>query len=372
MKTTRIETFDDWKSYFDWWLDDIGYDRRMLEGFELSVQFGDTGTKEIEFGHFRGQPKWERVIDIPDQRIRDYLNHIIVVQGDTEFASVEQQKHLYENAPSDYDRYALQRVNVEEMRHGWQMCYLLVKYFGHSGKIEAQKLLERRANRGSRILDAFNEPVVNWLDFFTYTDFVDRDGKFQLRMLSISAFAPLSRSMPPMLKEESFHLGTGHNGLKRILSAGRIPSFMIQKYLNKWIPRAYDLFGTDHSSSARWFYTWGLKGRYDEHEAPEPDLDSLNEHNREEYRNEVQKLIDQLNRLIPEGQPRLIVPDKRFNRRIGEYSGLCFSVEGEPMESSEYKEYLAKVLPTTEDEKLLAELTRDPGWITEKKLPQIV
>ena len=153
---------------------------------------------------------------IPNQSIRDALMNLIVYQGDTEFASVEQQKNLLDTAPTEYDRKALIRVNSEEMRHGWQMCYLLVNYFGDSGKLEARKLLERRAFRGDRLLDSFNAPVNNWLDFFTYTEFVDRDGKYQLTMLSHSSFAPLAESVTAMLKEEHFHMFTGHTGLTRI------------------------------------------------------------------------------------------------------------------------------------------------------------
>ena len=84
-------------------------------------------------------------------------------------------------------------------------------------------MLERTADEGNRLLGSFNEIVAHWLDFFTYAQFIDRDGKFQLKMLSTSAFTPLSRSMGPMLKEESFHLGTGNNGLLRIIKAGRVP-----------------------------------------------------------------------------------------------------------------------------------------------------
>ena len=112
---------------------------------------------------------------------------------------------------------------VEEMRHGWQMCHLLVNYFGETGKIEARKLLERRSWQNNRLLGSFNVDVDNWVDFFTYTEFVDRDGKFQLNMLSTSGFAPLARSMGPMLREEGFHLGTGHMGLQRIVKGGRVP-----------------------------------------------------------------------------------------------------------------------------------------------------
>ena len=218
----------------------------------------------------RAKSKWERVGQIPNQSIRDALLTLIVYQGDTEFASVEQQKNLLDNAPTEYDRQALIRVNSDEMRHGWQMCYLLVKYFGDTGKLEARKLLERRASEQQRLLGSFNQPVNNWLDFFTYTQFVDRDGKFQLTMLSHSAFAPLARSVSAMLKEEFFHMFTGNTGLTRIVRANRIPIPIIQKYFNKWLSTAYDLFGTDHSSSAQWAYVWGIKGRFDEATAGDP------------------------------------------------------------------------------------------------------
>src|SRR5881396_4040999 len=284
----KISTFDDWIDYFRQWQKDIGYDPALLGDYNFETKLGELHTPEIEFGDFKGQTKWQRVTQIPNQSIRDALMNLIVYQGDTEFASVEQQKNLLETAPTEYDRQALTRVNSEEMRHGWQMCYLLVNYFGDSGKLEARKLLERRAFRGDRLLGSFNAPVNNWLDFFTYTQFVDRDGKFQLTMLSHSSFLPLARSMPPMLKEESFHLGTGNHGLHRVVKAGRVPISIVQKYFNKWLPTSYDLFGTDHSSSAHWAYVWGLKGRYDERQSEQQaDLDDLNDYNRHLYQKEV-------------------------------------------------------------------------------------
>ena len=121
------------------------------------------------------------------------------------------------------------RVMIEEMRHGWQMCALLMEHFGYSGKVEAQKMLERRAFENKRLLGAFNVDVDNWMDFFTYTDFVDRDGKFQLQMLKYSAFAPLGRSMSYMLREEAFHMGTGNDGLRaRGASRRKVPAWLIQ------------------------------------------------------------------------------------------------------------------------------------------------
>jgi benzoyl-CoA 2,3-epoxidase subunit B len=246
------------------------------------------------------------------------------------------------------------------------MCYLLVNYFGDSGKLEARKLLERRAFRGDRLLGSFNAPVKNWLDFFTYTEFVDRDGKYQLTMLSHSAFAPLAESVTAMLKEEHFHMFTGHTGLTRVLRAGQIPVAIVQKYFNKWLSTAYDLFGTDHSSSANWAYVWGLKGRYDEHEATEAaDKERLNDLARDHYMAESSKLIDQLNQLIPEGQPKLSAPDLKFNRSIGEHVGKSFSVTGELLSPEAYKKHLTEALPTAEDEQLLNDIMKGKEWVSQ-------
>jgi benzoyl-CoA 2,3-epoxidase subunit B len=224
--------------------------------------------------------------------------------------------------------------------------------------------MERRAFRGDRLLGSFNAPVNNWLDFFTYTEFVDRDGKYQLTMLSHSAFAPLAESVTAMLKEEFFHMFTGHTGLTRILRGGRIPIPIVQKYFNKWLSTAYDLFGTNHSSSANWTYVWGLKGRYDEHEASVPaEKDKLNDLAREHYMTECQKLIDQLNQLVPDGQPKLYAPDLRFNRSIGEYIGKTYSVTGELLSADAYKKHLAQALPTPEDEELLSAIIKEKDWV---------
>jgi benzoyl-CoA 2,3-epoxidase subunit B len=255
------------------------------------------------------------------------------------------------------------------MRHGWQMCYLLVNYFGDSGKLEARKLLERRAFRGDRLLDSFNAPVNNWLDFFTYTEFVDRDGKYQLTMLSHSSFAPLAESVTAMLKEEHFHMFTGHTGLTRIMRAGKIPIPIVQKYFNKWLSTAYDLFGTDHSSSAHWAYTWGLKGRYDEHEATVPaEKEKLNDLSRGHYMNESAKLIDQLNQLVPEGQAKLYAPDLKFNRSIGEHIGKTYSVTGELLSPEAYAKHVKETLPTPEDEQVLAEIIKGKEWVQQTQL----
>src|SRR5438128_7036979 len=357
-KVAKIGTFSDWVGMFDDWRKEIGVNHDEIADFKFDTLYGAIETEEIQFGHFKGRRKWENLRQVPTQQMRDALLNLIVYQGDTEFASVEQQRHLFETAPTDWDRRALTRVMIEEMRHGWQMCALLVDHFGYSGKVEAQKMLERRAFENKRVLGAFNVDVDNLMDFFTYTDFVDRDGKFQLQMLKYSGFAPLGRSMSYMLREEAFHMGTGNDGLRRIVEAGVIPGWLLQKYLNKWISSAYDLFGTDHSSSAHWAYVWGIKGRYDEPKnETTADLDDLNDYNRSLYRDECAGLVKRISGSQKPGNTELYCPDIKFNRNIGKWKGLMFNAKtGEPMEEKAYQSHLQEVLPSADDKKLLLEI----------------
>ena len=196
---------------------------------------------------------------------------------------------------------------IEEMRHGWQMCALLVEYFGYTGKVEAQKMLERRAFENKRLLGAFNVDVDNWLDFFTYTDFVDRDGKFQLQMLKFSAFAPLGRSMCYMLREEAFHMGAGNDGLRRIVEAGKIPGLAdpeIFEQVDLALPTicSAPTIRRRHTGRTSGGSRVGMTSRRTTREA---DLDDLNDYNRTLYRNEVAGLIERFNKSLKAGSEPL-------------------------------------------------------------------
>jgi len=170
--------------------------------------------RKIGFGEHYGEPVWQ---EVPGE-YRSALRRILVIQGDTEPASVEQQRLLGQTAPSLYDLRNLLQVNVEEGRHLWAMVYLLQAYFGRDGREEAQMLLQRRSgNNKPRILGAFNEPTPDWLAFFMFTYFTDRDAKFQLASLSESAFDPLARTCRFMLKEEAHHMFVDETGITRIV-----------------------------------------------------------------------------------------------------------------------------------------------------------
>src|SRR5262245_22784654 len=229
----------------------------------------------IGFGDSMGQPVWQ---DVPGEH-RNTLRRLIVTQGDTEPASVEQQRRLGHTCPSLYDLRNLFQVNVEEGRHLWAMVYLLHRFFGRDGREEAEELLSRRSGDQDRprILGAFNEPISDWLSFYMFTMFTDRDGKYQLLALAESGFDPLSRTTRFMLTEEAHHMFVGEAGIQRVVQRsaeltkqskrgdarelGGVDLPTIQKYLNLWYSLSLDLFGSEISTNAASFFGAGLKGR---------------------------------------------------------------------------------------------------------------
>src|ERR1044071_4926081 len=237
--------------------------------------------RTIGFGDHFGERVWQQV---PGE-FRSQFRRIIVTQGDTEPASVEQQHLLGHTCPSLYDLRNLFQVNVEEGRHLWAMVYLLHAYFGRDGREEAEELLARHSGDADkpRILGTFNEPIADWLSFFMFTYFTDRDGKYQLKSFAESGFDPLARTCQFMLTEEAHHMFVGETGLSRVIkralevmkelntddpvairTAGAIDLPTVQRYLNFWFSSSLDLFGSESSSNAASYFANGLKGRPDE------------------------------------------------------------------------------------------------------------
>ena len=234
----------------------------------------------IPCGEHAGQPAWQ---EVPGE-YRNMLKRLIVIQGDTEPGSVEQQRFLGLTAPSLYDMRNLFQVNVEEGRHLWAMVYLLQKYFGKDGREEADEMLIRSSgsDEAPRMLGAFNEETPDWLSFFMFTYFTDRDGKMQLESLAQSGFDPLSRTCRFMLTEEAHHMFVGETGVGRIIqrtceamneagitdpyAIGRIRDLgvidppTIQKKLNLHYTLSLDLFGQEVSTMSPTPLTQGSKG----------------------------------------------------------------------------------------------------------------
>lgn len=374
--------------------------------------------RKINFGDHKGEPAWQ---EVPGE-YRSTLRRIITVQGDTEPASVEQQRYLGATCPSLYDLRNLFQVNVEEGRHLWAMVYLLHNYFGRDGREEADALLERRSGDPDkpRILGAFNEKTPDWLSFFMFTFLTDRDGKYQLAALAESGFDPLSRTCKFMLTEEAHHLFVGETGIGRAIqrtcevmnelktddpeklrAAGVVDLPTIQKYLNFHFSVTLDLYGSEISTNAANFYTEGLKGRFEEEKLEDdhqlkdsqytiPDYDgksiitqevtaitALNERLRDDYAEDCRKGVERWN-AIPKKAGidfRFKLPHKCFHRAIGTFamgtiSDVHVSPEGEIISDAEWTHHSKDWLPTEEDHEHVQSLMQrvaEPGkmasWI---------
>jgi len=421
---TLQRALEQWQpNFIDWW-DDVGpdastgYDVYLRTATSVDAQgwahfdfvkmrdyrWGiflqpNDPNRGIGFGDHKGEKAWT---DVPGEH-RANLRRIIVTQGDTEPASVEQQRHLGATAPSLYDLRNLFQINVEEGRHLWAMVYLLHKHFGRDGREEAEALLERRSGdeNNPRILGAFNEKTPDWLAFFMFTYFTDRDGKFQLSALTESGFDPLARTTKFMLTEEAHHMFVGESGVSRVVArtaqvmkeldtdevaqvraAGAIDLPTIQRYLNFHYSVTIDLFGADQSSNAATFYSSGLKGRYEEGKRDDdhllkgrtykvlevqngalvekdvPMLNALNEVLRDDFIKDSVAGIGRWNKVLEKAGVafRLEVPHKAFHRNIGALAGIRTSPDGRVVGGAEWSANLDRWLPSDADRAFVASL----------------
>ncbi|MAG96841.1 MAG: benzoyl-CoA 2,3-epoxidase subunit BoxB [Rhodospirillaceae bacterium] len=366
--------------------------------------------RQVNFGQHKGEPAWQ---EVPGE-YRSTLRRIIVTQGDTDPASVEQQRLLGQTCPSLYDLRNLFQVNVEEGRHLWAMVYLLDAHFGRDGREEAEALLERRSGDVDkpRILGAFNEQTPDWLAFFMFTYFTDRDGKYQLASLAESGFDPLSRSCRFMLTEEAHHMFVGESGVGRVVQRacelmlehdsgdlrdhGGIPLDLIQRYINFHFSVSIDLFGSELSTNAANYFSGGLKGRFgeakldDDHllrdatypvmeaygkgfqNVEHPALNAVNERLRDNYVEDCQRGLNRWNKIIADSgiDFELRLPHRAFNRRIGNFAEIPVTPEGQIIDAAQWQANHDKWLPSSADRvyvsSLMAPVTergRMANWI---------
>ena len=375
----------------------------------------------VNFGAHKGEKAWQ---DVPGE-YRAMLRRLIVIQGDTEPASVEQQRFLGATAPSLYDMRNLFQVNVEEGRHLWAMVYLLHKYFGKDGREEADGLLQRRSGDADkpRMLGAFNEETPDWLSFFMFTYFTDRDGKMQLESLAQSGFDPLSRTCRFMLTEEAHHMFVGETGvgrtiertceamkaagiedpyeIARVRALGVIDLPTIQKKANLHYSLSLDLFGSEVSTNAANFYNAGLKGRFmetkieDDHvltsanypvlklvdgqirSVDEPALTAINMRLRDDYSKDCQGGVNRWNTIIQKSGIKfeLTLPSVAFNRHIGEFKDIHASPDGKLLPDEQWIKNRDNWLPSKADGDFIASLMKpcwEPGkyasWIAAPKV----
>jgi benzoyl-CoA 2,3-dioxygenase component B len=310
------------------------------------------------------------------------------------------------------------QVNVEEARHLWAMVYLLQNFFGRDGREESEELLIRHSGSADtpRILTTFNEPILDWLDFFCFAMFTDRDGKYQLGSLAESAFQPLARTTQFMLTEEAFHLFVGETGVGRTLrrtaqlmkevanedvtSVEAIPIDIMQKYINRWYSVSLDLFGSEDSTNAANFWGSSLKGRFGEANRKKyPDaackdawygLVSLDENGnevrqdipmrramnavlRDSYVEDCQRALRRWNKVLidEDVEQRITLPSERFNRKIGIHATHHADPEGNFLTREEWEARKHEWIPSAKEKEYVRSVmvpVHEPGkfanWIT--------
>ena len=329
----------------------------------------DLSTSHVqEVGEHKGQPKVEDPGELTEDAARHLLT-IIRAQASTEFGSIQQHQVTIERSPSDQDKFWVLRVMAEELRHGYQMFHMLTSrnWEKLSGGVKTEDMVEDvlTMETGTHVLEAFNLPYDSFVDNVVFSGVIDRVGKYQLTMQKVCAYRPFAQSMPPMLREEAFHLATGVVPMRRWLEAAAqgdafITPEQIQKSLNKWIPRGLEMFGDERGGETN--LKLGFK-------------DMKNREAQSKYWEEVAKLLHDLNlRFLraryPSKSPETIeqllaallrerssaegtsydeilkMPHREFFRRRGEPAFRMVSVEGDPIaDVEEYIRHLAKVLP---------------------------
>ncbi len=351
--------------------------------------------RTIGFGDHLGKPVWQ---EVPGE-YRNPLRRLIVTQGDTEPASVEQQRRLGGTCPSLYDLRNLFQVNVEEGRHLWAMVYLLHTYFGRDGREEAEAFLQRRSGNPDkpRILQAFNEPIDDWLSFMMFTTFTDRDGKYQLLSLAESAFDPLSRTCRFMLTEEAHHMFVGQTGVARIVQRtaelvrqgkdpkkeGAIPFDMLQRYLNFWYSVSLDLFGSEVSTNGASYFAGGLKGRpkedgfadhsllegsarvslFEDGQIVEREVAprmAVNLQVRNAYQEDCAAALAKWNKIVADLGIVFRLPSERFHRGVGTFAGVFFDPKGGKVSETEFRRRESEWLPSADDQAYVRSLMRNP------------
>jgi benzoyl-CoA 2,3-dioxygenase component B len=301
----------------------------------------------------------------------------------------------------------------------------LQKYFGADGREEAEALLQRRSGDPDtpRMLGAFNEQTPDWLSFFMFTFFTDRDGKMQLEALAQSGFDPLSRTCRFMLTEEAHHMFVGETGIGRIVEKtctamkdagiedpyeieavrklGVIDLPTIQKKANLHFSLTLDLFGSEISTNAANAFHAGLKGRFREDKLEDdhalesgtypvlrlvdgaiakqdvPALSALNMRLRDDYVADCNAGVGRWNRSIERLGVKFEIklPHVAFHRQIGEFAGIHADPDGNILSDAECDKRRDEFLPSDSDRGFIESLMRPelaPGkfasWIAPPKV----
>jgi 1,2-phenylacetyl-CoA epoxidase catalytic subunit len=346
--------------------------------FQLVAKVGELNSDIIGIGQYAGKKRFERAKEMVGNAFFS-ARDIVRAQCSTELGSIQQHRLTLDRAVSDKGKFAVLRIMAEELRHAYQMFWVLDQDptwkkpgLGDVAKQTIEELLSMEL--GGHVLDAFNIDFNDFLDNVTYATVIDLVGKYQLEMQQVFSYAPMARSMGPMLQEEAFHLGSGRKLLKEIgqmaaRGEGDYSVEDLQRAMNLWFPRGLEMFGNEHGGETA--VTFGFKDKTNgtaQAEYVEEVLGVVRNVNvamvQERLpgisREEAHALIDAVER---EGDPKrgikpedlLSLPEKSFFRKRGpeeiifrpyDVRGQLLTEDGKPLTPDGYLRYLSTVLPS--------------------------
>ncbi len=336
--------------------------------FCLCARLAGVDSDVIEHGERAGEAKTSEPSQLPEETVRELFGGI-KVQASTEFGSIRQHQETLARARDDQDRAWVLRVMAEELRHGYQMVHLLTSAdwsIATDDKPEdtIEGLLE--AQTGAYHLSAFNIEFDSFLDNIMFAAFIDRVGKYQLTMQKVSAYKPYGQSMPPMLREEAFHLAAGVMPLRRWVEKAAtgdplITMRSIQKSANKWFARGLEMFGFEKEPYSSNQMRMGLKDRPNaaaQQQYSDECAQMLNDLNRRFVRARLPEKsseeADAIERRLLDGdrvvgiapEDLLKLADRRFFRRSFEGAYELIGVDGRRFDDvDQYVAHLAEHLP---------------------------
>lgn len=222
------------------------------EAFCLCAKLQTNMPHQIEFGDRAGQPKALEPRQLDPEAAKQLLM-IIRAQASTEYGSIQQHHGTLERANDPHDQAWVLRVMAEEFRHGYQMLHLLTSAdWSTATDQKPEDMVEEilSMQTGSHVLAAFNLEYDSFVDNVVFAAFIDRVGKYQLTMQKVNAYAPMAASMPPMLKEEAFHLASGVIPMRRWAEKAATGNALVdmpalQRAVQKWFARGLEMFGDE-------------------------------------------------------------------------------------------------------------------------------
>lgn len=345
--------------------------------FGLFAKVGELNSDVVAVGQYAGRKRFERAKEMVGNAFFS-ARDIVRAQCSTELGSIQQHRLTLDGAVSEKGKFAVLRIMAEELRHAYQMFWVLDQDptwkkpgLGDVANQTIEELLSMQL--GGHVLDAFNIDFGNFLDNVVYATVIDLVGKYQLEMQQVFSYAPMARSMGPMLQEEAFHLGSGRKLLKEIgqMAARDEGDYSVedmQRALNLWIPRGLEMFGNEHGGETA--VTFGFKDKTngiaqnEYYEEVRGVIRNTNVAMAQERipnisREDAHALIDEIER---SGDPSrgikpeeiLFIPSATFFRKRGDEEiifkpydvrGALLTEGGKPISPDDYLGYLSRVLP---------------------------